>query len=84
MEVENLPDELPGIIAALGELGLGAIITEGGMAHLFKRHLASIKRAVLRGEQIVAILECAQKSRPSAREAGLLKSSMAGTSRSNS
>ncbi|MBI2503263.1 MAG: hypothetical protein HYW07_08515 [Candidatus Latescibacteria bacterium] len=52
VEVENLPDpgESPGIIAALGELGPGAIITEGGMAHLFKRHPASIKRAVLRGE----------------------------------
>ena len=51
VEVESLnADELPGIIALLGELGPGAIITEGGFACLFKRHPASIKRAVQRGE----------------------------------
>jgi hypothetical protein len=44
------PNGLPGIIAALGELKPGAIITEEGMAHLFGRHVASVKRAVQRGE----------------------------------
>ena len=42
--------DLPGIIAELGELGPGVIITEAGVAHLFKRHTASVKRAVQRGE----------------------------------
>ena len=41
---------LPGIIATLGELKPGAIITEQGAAHLFGRHVASVKRAVERGE----------------------------------
>ena len=41
---------VPGIVAALGELGSGPIITEEGLAHLFGRHPASIKRAVTRGE----------------------------------
>lgn len=52
VEVGNLPDqgELPGIVAALGELGQGAIITEAGVACLFNRHPASVKRAVQRGE----------------------------------
>ena len=40
----------PGIIATLGELKPGAVITEEGVAFLFKRHVTSIKRAVLRGE----------------------------------
>ena len=44
------PNGLPGIIAALGELKPGAIITEEGVAHLFSRHVASVKRAVQRGE----------------------------------
>ena len=50
--VESLTDKssLPGIIAALGELGSGAVITEEGVAHLFNRHEASVKRAVQRGE----------------------------------
>ena len=43
-------DSLPGIIAALGELKPGAIITEEGVARLFNRHVASVKRAVQRGE----------------------------------
>ena len=34
----------------LGELKPGAIVTEEGMAHLFKRHVVSVKRAVERGE----------------------------------
>ena len=44
------PNDLPGIIAALGELKPGAIITEEGAAHLFGRHVVSVKRAVQRGE----------------------------------
>ena len=40
----------PGIIATLGELKPGAVITEEGVAFLFKRHVTSIKRAVQRGE----------------------------------
>jgi hypothetical protein len=41
---------LPGIVAALGELKPGAIVTEEGVARLFKRHITSVKRAVQRGE----------------------------------
>ena len=41
---------LPGIIATLGELGPGAVITLEGIAHLFNRHPGSVKRAVRRGE----------------------------------
>lgn len=50
--VENLPDQgdLPGIIPLLGELKPGSLITEKGLARLFKRHPASIKRMVQRGE----------------------------------
>ena len=40
----------PGIIATFGELKPGAVITEEGVAFLFKRHVTSIKRAVQRGE----------------------------------
>lgn len=52
MDAESLPDpgESPGIIAALGELKPGAILTEEGVARLFNRHPASVKRAVQRGE----------------------------------
>ena len=50
LEDLNGHDNLPGIIAALGELGAGAIIMEEGVAGLFKRHVASVKRAVQRGE----------------------------------
>lgn len=52
VEVESLPDpgDLPGIIALLGELKPGAILTEAGVARLFNRHVASVKRAVQRGE----------------------------------
>ena len=39
-----------GIVKELGELGLGAIITEAGLARMFSRHPASVKRAVERGE----------------------------------
>ena len=48
----NLADgvKLPGVVAELGELKEGAVIFEVGLAHLFKRHAVSIKRAVERGE----------------------------------
>lgn len=41
---------LPGIIAALGAMPPGTIVTEEGLAHLFNRHVVSVKRAVERGE----------------------------------
>jgi hypothetical protein len=41
---------LPGIIALLGQLGTGALITEEGIGQLFDRHPDSVKRAVERGE----------------------------------
>ena len=41
---------LPGVIAELGELGAGALVTEQGLAALFDRHESSVKRAVERGE----------------------------------
>ena len=52
LDVESLPDsgDLPGIIALLGELKPGAVLFEEGLARLFDRHPASIKRAVQRGE----------------------------------
>lgn len=50
VEVEEPAENLPGIIALLGELGPGAILTEEGVARLFSRHVASVKRAVTRGE----------------------------------
>jgi hypothetical protein len=45
-DVQNLP----GIIAALGEMKPGTIVTEEGLAQLFKRHVVSVKRAIERGE----------------------------------
>ena len=39
-----------GTIAILGDLKSRAIITEDGVAHLFNRHIVSVKRAVQRGE----------------------------------
>ena len=52
IDIENLADgnNLLGIIAVLGELKPGAIITEEGVARLFNRHVASVKRAIQRGE----------------------------------
>ncbi|PON12284.1 hypothetical protein C2W62_40420 [Candidatus Entotheonella serta] len=41
---------LPGIIVELGRLGTNALISEGGLAHLFNRHVVSVKRAIGRGE----------------------------------
>ncbi len=51
-DVETFADinSLPGIVAALGELKPGSIITEEGVARLFNRHITSVKRAVQRGE----------------------------------
>jgi hypothetical protein len=40
----------PGIIAALGEMKPGTIVTDEGLAQIFKRHVVSVKRAVERGE----------------------------------
>ncbi len=48
-EVDETAD-LPGVIAVLGELKPGAVITEEGIAAMFRRHVASVKRAVQRGE----------------------------------
>lgn len=39
-----------GVVAELGSLGPGAIITEAGLARMMNRHPKSIKRAVARGE----------------------------------
>ena len=44
------PGNLPGIIALLGELKPNAVINEEGIASIFGRHTASVKRAVQRGE----------------------------------
>ena len=44
------PVHLPGVIAELGQLGSSAVITEEGVARLFGRHVASVKRAIQRGE----------------------------------
>lgn len=46
----NETQNIPGIISELGELQPGAIVTEDGVARLFKRHITSVKRAVQRGE----------------------------------
>ena len=43
-------DGQTGVIAELGELGAGAVVTEHGLAALFGRHQSSVKRAVERGE----------------------------------
>ena len=39
-----------GVIRELGDLPLGAIVSEEGLARIFGRHHVSIKRAVQRGE----------------------------------
>ena len=51
-DISDLADahSLPGIIATLAVLHPSAIITEAGIAHLFSRHVVSVKRAVERGE----------------------------------
>ena len=43
-------DDLPGVWRELGDLPPGAIITERGLARVFRRSQATIKRAVQRGE----------------------------------
>lgn len=40
---------MPDIIPELGELGDSAIITEKGLARLFRRHVVTVKRAVQDG-----------------------------------
>ena len=41
---------LPGVIAELGALGPNTLISEDGIAQLFDRHRATVKRAVQKGE----------------------------------
>jgi hypothetical protein len=53
MSVEGVltdTNNLPGVIAALAALHPNTIVTEEGVAHLFNRHVVSVKRAVERGE----------------------------------
>ena len=47
--------ELPGVVAVLGTLGAGALVTEAGLAAMMDRHPTSIKRAVARGELPVPV-----------------------------
>ena len=47
---ENTPENLPGIVAVLGELGAGALVSETGLAELLGCHRVSVQRAVKRGE----------------------------------
>ena len=47
---EEATKRMPGVIASLGELGEGAVLTEAALAALFHRHPSSVKRAVERGE----------------------------------
>jgi hypothetical protein len=42
--------DMPAIVEALGTLPAGAIITEPGLAGIFKRCTASVKAAIDRGE----------------------------------
>lgn len=42
--------ESSGVVRDLGDLPPGAIVTEEGLARIFRRHHVSIKRAVQRGE----------------------------------
>lgn len=41
---------MPGVVAALGDLGSGAVITEQALAGMFGRCPTTVKRAVDRGE----------------------------------
>ena len=47
-ETEDL--DLPGVIEELGSSSPKSIISEEGVARIFSRHAASVKRAVDRGE----------------------------------
>ena len=50
-EVRSAPPvELPGVIASLGALPPGALVTEAGLAGILGKCTASIKSAVKRGE----------------------------------
>jgi hypothetical protein len=49
-EATDSSNATPGIIRELGQLEPKAIIYEEGLAKLFDRHLATVKRAVRRGE----------------------------------
>jgi len=44
------PEQFPGVVKELGQLGSGAVISEAGLAQMFNRHPSAIKRAVSRGE----------------------------------
>jgi len=46
----DLELDTPGIITELGKLGPNALVTEKGLAKIFRRHPVSVKRAVQRGE----------------------------------
>ena len=51
VDIDGLADaSVPGIIMELGALTPTTIITEEGVARLFRRHVVSVKRAVQRGE----------------------------------
>ena len=49
-EQSQKEEYLPGIVAELGTLPPKSLIFEEGMGNIFGRHVASIKRAVDRGE----------------------------------
>jgi hypothetical protein len=49
VENENQEFVSQGIVAELGELGAGAIVSESALAKMMKRHPVSIKRAVQYG-----------------------------------
>lgn len=52
VEAEKLPDpgDLPGIIPEFADLKPDTIITEEGMARIFRRDRSTVKKMVLRGE----------------------------------
>ena len=49
-EQQQEPNEIPGVVRALGDLPADAVVSEKGLAGIFHRHTVSIKRAVQRGE----------------------------------
>ena len=91
VEAADTPEsqDLPGVIGALGVLPPGAIVTDEGLARIFKRHRLSILRAARRGEfpqpfrllganswtvgALLAHFEKQQAERQKAREAMLKK-----------
>ncbi len=50
LDTPNKAEDSLGIICELGNLPPGAIVSEEGLARIFRRHHVSIKRAVQRGE----------------------------------